>query len=172
MKGDLPCGVSPLSDHMDIRFIADRNLGTLVKWLRILGYDTLYERGNADLDFLKKAAAEGRVVLTRKRDLAGRLQSVRLVVVKADHTREQIAEMLTALAITPDPEKRMTLCLRCNVSLETIPKETAEGLVPVYVYQTYGQFRRCPHCSRIYWPGTHCERVEERLRTRIPSRPL
>jgi uncharacterized protein with PIN domain len=172
MKGDLPCGVSPLSDHMDIRFIADRNLGTLVKWLRILGYDTLYERGNADLDFLNKAAAEGRVALTRKRDLACRSQSVRFVVVKADRAREQLAEVLTALAITPNPVKRMTLCLRCNVSLDAIPKETAEGFVPVYVYQTYGQFRACPLCGRIYWPGTHCERIEERLKTRIPAGPL
>ena len=57
---------------MDVRFSADCNLGTLAKWLRILGYDTLYERGIADLDFLRKAAEEGRIVLTRKRELARR----------------------------------------------------------------------------------------------------
>ena len=157
---------------MDVRFIADRNLGTLVKWLRILGYDTLYERGNTDLDFLKKAAAEGRVALTRKRDLVCRSQSVRFVVVKADRAHEQLAEVLATLAIAPNPVKRMTLCLRCNVSLEAIPKKIAEGLVPVYVYQTHEQFRSCPLCGRIYWPGTHCERVEEHLKTRIPSGPL
>ena len=39
---------------MDIRFIADRNLGTLAKWLRILGYDTLYERGNSGSRFSPK----------------------------------------------------------------------------------------------------------------------
>ena len=157
---------------MDIRFVADRNLGTLVKWLRILGYDTLYQRGKADLNFLKKAAAEGRVALTRKRNLACRSPSVRLVVVKADHARDQLAEVLAVLAITPNPVKRMTLCLRCNAPLEAIPKKIAEGLVPVYVYQTYEQFRRCSLCGRIYWPGTHCERVEEHLKTRIPSDPL
>jgi uncharacterized protein len=157
---------------MDIRFIADRNLGTLAKWLRILGYDTLYERGNADLDFLKKAAEEGRVVLTRKRDLVCRPHLVRIVVVKADRARDQLTEVLEALAIIPNPVKRMTLCLRCNAALEAIPKETAEGLVPVYVYQKYGQFRRCPLCGRMYWPGTHRERVEERLRTQLPYRTL
>ena len=135
---------------MDIRFIADRNLGTLAKWLRILGYDTLYERGNADLDFLRKAAEEGRVALTRKRDIARRPHMVRLVVVKADHARDQLTEVLEALTIIPNPVKRMTLCLRCNAPLEAIPKETVEGLVPVYVYQKYRQFRRCPLCGRIY----------------------
>ena len=157
---------------MDIRFIADRNLGTLAKWLRILGYDTLYERGNADPDFLRKAAEEGRVALTRKRDLAGRPHPARIVVVKADNAPDQLAEVLEALTIIPNPVKRMTLCLRCNTPLEAIPKETAEGLVPVYVYQKYGQFRRCPLCGRIYWPGTHCEHVEERLNSRLPYRSV
>ena len=55
---------------MDVRFATDRNLGKLAKWLRILGYDTLYDRGNADPDFLRKAAADGRIALTRKRNLA------------------------------------------------------------------------------------------------------
>jgi uncharacterized protein with PIN domain len=144
---------------MDIRFIADRNLGTLAKWLRILGYDTLYERGK-------------RVALTRKRVIARRPHMVRLMIVKADHARDQLTEVLEALMIIPNPMKRMTLCLRCNAPLEAIPKETAEGLVPAYVYQTYGQFRRCPLCGRIYWPGTHRERVEERLSGLFPHRTL
>ena len=168
MKGNLPCSVFYLSDHMDIRFIADRNLGTLAKWLRILGYDTLYERGNADLDFLCKAAEEGRVVLTRKRDLARRPHVVHLVVVKADHARDQVTEVLEALTLIPNPMKRLTLCLRCNVPLEEIRKETAEGFVPVYVYQKYSQFRRCPLCCKIFWPGTHRACVEEYLRTQFP----
>ncbi|MBA4423944.1 MAG: twitching motility protein PilT, partial [Syntrophus sp. (in: bacteria)] len=145
---------------MDIRFIADRNLGTLAKWLRILGYDTLYERGNADLSFLRKAAEEGRVALTRKRDLSRRTHPVQLVVVRADNAPDQLAEVLAALTIIPDPVKRMTLCLRCNAPLEAIPKETAEGLVPAYVYQKCRQFRKCPLCDRIFWPGTHRECVE------------
>lgn len=155
---------------MDIRFIADRNLGTLAKWLRILGYDTLYERGNADFDFLRKGSEEQRVVLTRKQDLTHHRPVIPMVVVKADHAPDQLAEVLEALKIIPNPMKRMTLCLRCNTLLEAIPKEAAEGLVPVYVYQTYGQFRMCPLCGRIYWPGTHCKRVKERLRAQLPHR--
>ena len=153
---------------MDVRFATDCNLGKLAKWLRILGYDTLHERGNADLGFLQKAAAEGRIALTRKRDLARLSPEGRLVVVKADHVRFQLHEVLEALSLEPDPVKKMTRCLLCNTPLEEIPKERAEGGVPLYVYVTCVQFKGCPSCGRIYWPGTHCRHIEEFLRARIP----
>lgn len=153
---------------MDARFAADCNLGTLAKWLRILGYDTLYERGIADLDFLRKAAAEGRIALTRKRDLARLSSEGRLVVVKADHVRFQLHEVLEALSLEPDPVKKMTRCLRCNTPLEGIPKERAEGVVPLYVYVTCVQFKGCPSCGGIYWPGTHRRHIEESLGAWIP----
>jgi uncharacterized protein with PIN domain len=153
---------------MDVRFAADCNLGTLAKWLRILGYDTLYERGIADLEFIRKAAGEGRIVLTRKRGLAARPSfEGRLVVVKADHVRLQLGEVLEALTLEPDPVKKMTRCLRCNTVLEVIPKERVEGRVPVYVYVKFEQFKGCPSCGRIYWPGTHRLHIEKSLRVRI-----
>jgi len=155
---------------MDVRFTADRNLGKLAKWLRILGYDTLYDRENADGTFLRKAAEEGRIVITRKRDLARWSPSEPLVVVKADHVERQIAEVLEALALEPDPVKRMTRCLRCNAPLEEASKEAVTGLVPAYVLETCTQFRICRHCGRVFWPGTHPRHVEEYLRTHVPPR--
>ena len=157
---------------MGARFAADCNLGKLAKWLRILGYDTLYERGNADRSFLKKAGEEGRIALTRKRDLAGLSPPGRLVVVKADHVAGQIGEVLEALALEPDPARRMTRCLRCNEFMEEVAKERVEGLVPAYVYEKYPRFRRCPCCNGIFWPGTHRRHVEDALRKRsLECRP-
>jgi uncharacterized protein with PIN domain len=153
---------------MDVSFAADRNLGTLAKWLRILGYDTLYERGTADPDFLRKATAEGRIVLTRKRELARMSSGGRIVVVKADHVRMQLGEVLGALSLEPDPAKKMTRCLGCNTALEHIPKERVEGSVPVYVYLKCVRFKNCPSCGRIYWPGTHCRHIDAFLSARIP----
>ena len=69
---------------MEERFAADRNLGKLVKWLLILGYDTLYDRGTADRHFLRRAGEDGRIALTRKRDLARLAHPELLVVVNAD----------------------------------------------------------------------------------------
>ena len=156
---------------MDVRFLCDRNLGKLSKWLRILGYDTLWDRGDADQGFLRKAGREGRIALTRKRNLGGG-GSGRLIVVRADRVEGQIGEILETLTMKPDPKDRMTLCLRCNATLEAVTKEEVEGAVPAYVYQNSTYFRKCPICGRIYWPGTHARNVEELLRMRIPTRPL
>ncbi len=148
---------------MDVRFLCDRNLGKLSKWLRILGYDTLWDRRDADQDFLRKAGREGRIALTRKKNL-GDSGSGRLIVVKTDWVEGQIGEILEALTVKPDPKDRMTLCLRCNAMLEVVTKEEVEGAVPAYVYQNSTCFRKCPICGRIYWPGTHARNVEELLR--------
>lgn len=150
-------------------FICDRNLGKLAKWLRILGYDTLYCRGNAERDFLRQAEREGRIYLTRKRDFTRRSHSGRLFVIEADRVEGQIGEVVKALSLTPDPARRMSLCLRCNAPLEEVAREAVEGLVPVHVYRNYSEFRRCSRCGRVYWPGTHRLHIEESLRMRIPS---
>ncbi len=154
---------------MDVRFIADRNLGKLAKWLRIIGYDTVYDRGNADRNFLRRADDEGRVALTRKRDLAHLPYAGRLVIVSADRVEKQIGEVLQTLDLKPDPARRMTRCLRCNAPLEEASKEAVTGQVPAYVLETCGQFHICRHCGRIFWPGTHSRHVEQYLQTHIPK---
>lgn len=154
---------------MQERFAADRNLGKLAKWLRILGYDTLYERGNADREFLRRAAEERRIVLTRKRLPARCAPRGLLVVVAADRVEAQVSEVLKALKIDPDPARRMSRCVRCNAPLREVSKAVVEGLVPAHVYGTHTRFRRCPCCGKIFWPGTHTGHVEEYLRTRVPA---
>lgn len=155
---------------MDPRFSADRNLGKLAKWLRILGYDTLHERGNTDRHFFRRAQEEGRIALTRMRQGAGISGAGTVVVVKADRVEAQIREVLSGLGLAPDPATRMTRCLICNAPLEEVPKETVEGLVPAFVFETCYGFHRCTTCGRIYWPGTHPRRIEDCLKTRIPVR--
>jgi uncharacterized protein with PIN domain len=156
---------------MDARFIADRNLGKLAKWLRILGYDTLYERENADRAFFRKAREAGRIVLTRRREVASRMEPQPIFAVKADRVEAQIREVLEGLGLNPDPARRMSRCLICNALLEAVPKEAVESLVPAYVWRTSERFFRCLACGRIYWPGTHPRHIEAYLRTRIPAHP-
>jgi uncharacterized protein with PIN domain len=155
---------------MDEKFLCDRNLGKLSKWLRILGYDTLYHSGNANRDFLRRADQEGRIALTRKRDLRRQWPEGRLIVIEADRVDAQLTEMMDTLSLTPDPSYRMSRCLRCNAILEEVAKEAVEGLVPLYVHQSCTRFQRCARCGRIFWPGTHPRHIEEALRRRIPSR--
>jgi uncharacterized protein with PIN domain len=157
---------------MDLRFVADYNLGKLAKWLRILGYDTLWEPRNADREFLQEAGEAGRIALTRRRGLAALPHVGPLIVLTDDRVEGQLGEILEALIMKPDPKDRMTRCLRCNTILESVNKEEVEAAVPAHVYQNSTYFRKCPICGRIYWPGTHSRNVEKLLRMRIPTCPL
>jgi uncharacterized protein len=152
---------------MEERFAADRNLGKLAKWLRILGYDTLYDRGIADRNFLRRAAEDGRIALTRRRDLAGSARPGSLVVVESDRVEAQMGEVLKKIGREPDTSLRMTRCLHCNAPLEPVAKASVEGLVPAYVHGACTRFRRCPGCGKIFWPGTHTRHVEERLKGQL-----
>lgn len=141
--------------------MTDANLGSLTKWLRILGYDTVYWRGNADREFLKKAQKEDRIVLTRKRALAERQFSGRLLFLETDLAKSQLQEVLRALSLQPDPDRMFTICSKCNELLAEVEKDTIEGLVPAYIFSQHTRFRFCPDCKSIYWPGSHKNRALE-----------
>jgi len=150
-----------------VKFIADTNLGKLAKWLRILGYDTVSHRGKTDRDFLRKAQREGRVALTRKKDMAARQFSGKLVTVESDHVQEQLGEVMEKLSICADASRLFSICVRCNAALVAVGKEDVAGMVPAFVYDTQSAFRRCPSCRGIFWPGTHIDNAFNQLKTHI-----
>lgn len=139
--------------------MTDRNLGKLTKWLRILGYDTACHAGNIDRSFLKRGAKEGRVVLTRRRDMAGRSFLGRMFIVCSDKVSDQLSEVIEEYSLKPDPEMFLTICLACNEKLEDIPNSDVKNRVPPYVFQTQKNFQICPQCEKIFWPGTHRDNV-------------
>ncbi len=153
-----------------IKFLVDSNLGKLAKWLRILGYDTTCYAGNADRSFLTKAQREGRVALTRRRDMAQRQYSGKLAVIEHDHVGDQLVEVFSKLFIVPDERDILTICLACNEKLNPVSKEGVSGMVPEYIFRQHKKFYTCPRCKGIFWPGSHRQNVEQFLMTRIPRR--
>jgi len=141
-------------------FLADAMLGRLAKWLRILGYDTLYGVHWDDNELARRSRAEGRVLLTRDGELARR-RGLRVLFIHQQELEPQLAEVLAAYP--PPPEGLFSRCPECNAPLQDVPKEAAREQVPPYVYQTQARFRRCPQCLRLYWQGTHWQRMRERL---------
>ncbi len=140
-----------------MKFLADPTLGKLAKWLRILGFDTIYYRGNIDRNFLRKAEREGRVVLTRKKDMANRSFSGRLIIVNETLAKHQMKEVIGELSLKPDPDNFFSICLNCNRELKEVSKKEIEGIVPDYISESYSDFRLCPECRNVFWPGTHRE---------------
>lgn len=150
------------------RFLVDANCGRLATWLRVLGFDAARPPALADDQVLRRAAREGRIILTRDRSIAQsrlvRAGRVRAYLVRAEEYDEQVREVVTALGLGP-LLRPFTRCVVCNTPLVRIPLERAWGRVPVYVYATQDQFDECPRCRRVFWRGTHHAAVERFVAT-------
>jgi uncharacterized protein len=148
---------------MERTFIADAMLGRLARWLRVMGCDTEYYPEIADADLVELAEQSGRLILTRDTLLVRRRKArANSFFVSGDHFRDQVRQVAQAFALEPF-SRFLTRCLECNAPLEEIARESAMGLVPPYVFATREVFRCCGSCNRIYWGGTHRERMREEL---------
>jgi hypothetical protein len=149
------------ADNEKIKFIADEMLGKLAKWLRTIGYDTLYYNdGGADSGLVQRSLEEDRIILTRDTRLVERKLARNYVLIKSDNVWEQFEQVVKELAL--DTKSRLfTRCLICNKELMSVDKTSVRDLVPVYTYQTQNEFYKCPDCKRVYWPGTHKDSMVE-----------
>lgn len=149
-------------------------LGRLARWLRAMGYDTLYPGAMpgaaGDRRLLQISRAEGRLLVTRDRALA-RLASPRSGFIRAERLDDQIAEAVLAFRLAPAPERWLSRCLECNAPLVPRPRGELGDAVPEHVLSTQERFTGCPGCGRIYWPGTHADRMLERLARLLVRRP-
>ena len=146
---------------LNLRLLADGMLGRLAKWLRLLGYDTAYDNTAADTELARRARSERRVLLTRDRELAGR-RGLRTLLIESEILEEQVREVRKALGSPSDPA--LSRCPLCNEPLQPISKGEVVDRVPPYVHRTQSEFRGCPRCGRIYWPGTHYDAIRAQMR--------
>ena len=149
-----------------MKFIVDSNVGRLARWLRIAGFDTIFINDLDDNRLIRLALSEGRVLLTKdtqilKRRLvtSGRLKAI---LIEDDEVKAQLRQVVKALNLG-DKIKPFTLCLECNQPLVPKEKEEIKGLVPPYVSQTQTQYMQCLACHRVYWRGTHWQRMSREL---------
>jgi hypothetical protein len=137
-------------------------LGRLAKWLRALGYDVLYIR-RLDEQTAARFMGSGRIILTRNTHLKGQLSGERAILIKHDRVEDQLVQLARSKTIQFDLDNPFRRCMRCNQLLQPIPRLEVVDLVPEYVYNSYSLFHACSVCGRIYWPGTHHERMKELL---------
>jgi uncharacterized protein with PIN domain len=146
-----------------MRFILTPELGRLTKWLRILGFDTVYFSGNFS-SLLIQALRDNRIILTRNSRLINKARAAKLVHIKSDEVNQQLKQVLKELNIKPDEDTMFSRCLICNTVLNEIPKQQVKDRVPEYVFKTQDEFLTCPCCQRIYWSGTHWGNVSKTLK--------
>jgi hypothetical protein len=145
-----------------LRFAADRMLGKLAKWLRVMGYQVIYGEHLSGSSLIRAARADDRLILTRDRKLRKR-QPPDYLFIESDHYREQLCQVIRVCGLKP-LDHAFTRCLECDILLEPRTKAEIEKSVPPYVLATQEKFSWCPKCRRVFWPGTHHERMLEELR--------
>jgi uncharacterized protein with PIN domain len=150
--GERPASAPPL--------LLDAMLGRLARWLRLMGYDAAFLADTPDIDLVRLARAESRLLLTRDRELAAR-RGVQALFIESQDFEAQLAQVQQEVG--PPPEPVVPRCGVCNTPLKPLSKQAARERVPPYVWRTQEHFTYCEGCHRVYWQGTHWEGIQEQL---------
>jgi uncharacterized protein len=135
-----------------ISFDVDGTLGRLAKWLRILGFDAAFPRS---------APSAGRLFVTARRSV----MHGEAIIVTSEDLHEQLRQVLEQAGVCPDPDLFLTRCLICNVPVREATREKAAGRVPQRILEKVALYHECPLCGRIYWEGSHADRIKTRLQS-------
>jgi uncharacterized protein with PIN domain len=177
-------------------FLCDVMLGRLARELRVLGMDVEYRRNLGGMPAYKQARESGRTFLTRNKRLAALPGSVQIQSqvaaeqvaqvrgeppVKVETQAEEAAarEAVPPRPVQPRPvvekppveEAAFGRCLKCNTPLEKLTRDQARPLVPFFIYQIHHEFRGCPKCKQVFWPGSHVQDMERRVPPQPGRRP-
>lgn len=142
-------------------------LGKLARWLRALGYDCAWEAEIRDEALVRRGIDEHRVVLTRDRGLAADWWVEGIVLVRSDHPLEQLREVASAVELTR--RGLFTRCTHCNEALEPATPTEVRDRVPADIRDQQTEFSTCPSCRRIYWKGSHVQRMQNALDTALSA---
>jgi uncharacterized protein with PIN domain len=165
-------GVYPMFESIDItpalrvrshalrnpKFVLDVHLGKLAAYLRMLGFDALYRSCYTDPELVRISSAERRVLLTRDRGLLKHGAVTHAYWLRETDSRRQAAEVIRRFDLAHSV-RPFTRCMACNGVIEPVSKEHVHDLLPPRTAELQDEFRRCPECGRVYWKGTHYERM-------------
>ena len=144
------------------RFVADAHLGGLARLLRMAGFDTLYDNNFDDPEIAAISSSQDRIVLTRDRDLLIRKEISVGCYVRALKAEEQAQQVFARYRLA-QRVRPFSLCLSCNAPLRSVAKSEVENCLPPRVRELHHEFSRCDICERVYWKGSHWQRMETLL---------
>jgi uncharacterized protein with PIN domain len=142
------------------RFILDVHLGRLAKYLRAMGFDTLYRNNYSDNEIVEISNKEKRIILTRDKGLLMRNAVQRGYWVRNTGVKDQAFEIIRKFDFFSliSPFKR---CMECNGLIEPVCKESIIDLIQPRTRQYYDEFFRCTGCLKVYWKGSHYGRMNQ-----------
>lgn len=141
------------------RFFADAQLGRLARYLRLLGFDTLYENRVDDADLVRRAGQQRRIILSRDRALLMRRAVTHGCHIRHHDPLDQLAQVVTRCDLAAQV-KPFSRCMECNGPIEAVDKAQVLAELEPATRAFYDEFWRCRGCRRIYWKGTHYRRLQ------------
>lgn len=151
-----------------MKFAVDKMLGRLAKWLRILGYDTLFDPYATQAAIVKQAAEEKRVFISRDSKLTKSSGIPELFIVQSERYQDQLREVVSRFRLDIH-SKLFTRCTVCNEEILPVEKDTVRESLPEKSALNFDSFHQCPKCKRVYWGGTHTENTKRRLKEIFPE---
>ena len=138
----------------NLKFICDVHLGRLAKYLRMLGFDTLYKNNYDDNILIRLSNLHNRVLLSRDKELIENKQLLRRYLIRQSEPDEQVIEVVSYFDIT-NQISSLLRCLECNGIVKAVSKESVKHLIDSYIYKTNNEFTNCTDCKKIFWKGSH-----------------
>ncbi len=143
-----------------IKFVLDAHLGKLAKYLRLLGFDTLFSPQYQDAEIVDISLQEKRIALTRDKGLLKSSNLTHGYWVRATNPTEQTKEIIARFDLASQT-KPFTRCLECNGELVAIDKKEIQAQLPAKTSEYYRDFYRCAGCGKIYWEGPHYQKMKQ-----------
>lgn len=141
-------------------FVAECTLGKLAKWLRLSGFDTIYDSMPPDYRRLVKYThSQNRQVLSRTRSVIRQLGTGRGLLIQYNAPIDQVRQVIKQYHIRQMDLKPLSRCSDCNRPLRQADQNILERAVPDYIRQQHERFVTCDQCHRVFWPGTHAARI-------------
>ena len=142
----------------DPKFIADVHLGSLAKYLRMFGFDVLYENESSDDEIIETSLSEKRAILTKDRELLKNNRITHGYWIRSSSVEEQVKEVIERFDLKENIREFLR-CLECNAVLTPVEKDKIEDRLPPKVNEWQNEFWYCASCDKIYWKGTHYEKM-------------
>lgn len=149
------------------RFLLDGMLGKLARWLRMLGYEALYENDRSDDDLLSMAKQDSLTLLTSDEELyrTATFRGIQTFLVLGRTETERLAELADRYNLRLKINTRKSRCPSCGCGIKKVPKRSVQVSVPSATFKVYRTFWLCTNanCGKVYWHGSHWNKIEQTL---------
>jgi uncharacterized protein with PIN domain len=152
--------VSPLRENglRNPVFVLDAHLGKLTKYLRLIGFDSLYRNDFGDNEIIKISKEESRIILTRDRGILKNNAVTHGYYIRSQKPKEQLTEVIHRFCLE-SRLKPFTICPVCNGKIISVSKDLVAGSLKFLTRKHYHRFFQCADCKKVYWKGSHYKKI-------------